>query len=122
MPLLIEHFLRLEASKMGKPSVTISEAAMAQLESYAWPGNVRELIGVMRRAVALAEQTIELEHLDLTPARDVAVTHMEEMAAAERLKLARAMKEHNNSPTLAARALGMPRTTLVMKLKRYGMR
>ncbi|MEO5618395.1 MAG: sigma 54-interacting transcriptional regulator [Candidatus Eisenbacteria bacterium] len=120
--LLIEHFLRIEASKMGKPSITIDEAAMAQLESYAWPGNVRELIGVMRRAVALAERTIEPEHLDLSPARDMAVTHTEEMAAAERLKLARAMKEHNNSPTLAAKALGIPRTTLVMKLKRYGMR
>ena len=74
------------------------------------------------RAVALAEHSIETDHLDLTPSRDVAVTLTEELAATERVKLARAMREHRNSPTLAARALGIPRTTLLMKLKRFGLR
>lgn len=120
--LLVDHFLRLESRKMNKLSLAISEAARSELFAYAWPGNVRELVGVMRRAVALAEHTIEPEHLDLTSTREVAVTLTEEMAAAERVKLARAMKEHGDSPTAAARALGIPRTTLLMKLKRYGMR
>jgi len=122
VPLLLEHFLRLEASKMGKPELTIGDEAMAQLEAHAWPGNIRELIGVMRRAVALADQTIGPEHLDLASASEVAVTLTEELAATERAKLARAMRENQNSPTLAARALGIPRTTLVMKLKRLKLR
>ncbi len=122
IPLLLEHFLRMEASKMGKPKLAIGEAALAQLTDYSWPGNIRELIGVMRRAVALAESRIEPEHLDLSPASEVAVTLTEELAATERTKLARAMRENKNSPTLAARALGIPRTTLVMKLKRFGLR
>jgi len=77
---------------------------------------------VVRRAVALADTTIEPEHLDLSPADEVAVTLTEELQATEREKLARAMRENKNSPTLAARALGIPRTTLVMKLKRYKLR
>jgi len=122
VPVLVDHFLRIEARKMNKLSLTIGEAAQAELYAYAWPGNVRELVGVVRRAVALAERTIEPEHLDLSSSREVAVTLTEEMAAAERVKLARAMKENGDSPTAAARALGIPRTTLLMKLKRYGMR
>jgi DNA-binding NtrC family response regulator len=120
--LLIDHFLRLESKKMGKSELVLSDTARTALERYGWPGNVRELVGVVRRAVALAERSIEVSHLDLASTRPVAVTLTEELAAAERLRIEHAMRDHGNSPTSAARALGIPRTTLVMKLKRLGIR
>jgi len=120
--LLIDHFLRLESKKMGKTDLKLSDAARAALERYGWPGNIRELVGVVRRAVALAERTIEVEHLELSSSTPVAVTLTEELAAAERTRIENAMRANRNSPTGAARALGIPRTTLVMKLKRLGIR
>jgi transcriptional regulator with PAS, ATPase and Fis domain len=120
--LLLDHFLRIESRKMNKPHLAFSAEARSELERYAWPGNVRELMGVVRRAVALAEHTIEREHLELTPSREVANSLTEEIAETERIRIDRAMRENRNSPTAAARALGIPRTTLVMKLKRMKLR
>ena len=120
--LLIDHFLRLESKKMGKTDLVLTDTARAALERYGWPGNVRELVGVVRRAVALSERSIEISHLELATTRPIAVTLTEELAAAERLRIEHAMRDHGNSPTSAARALGIPRTTLVMKLKRLGIR
>ncbi|HTO90963.1 MAG TPA: sigma 54-interacting transcriptional regulator, partial [Candidatus Sulfotelmatobacter sp.] len=120
--LLVDHFLRLESKKMAKPELSLSDEARAALLAYGWPGNVRELVGVVRRAVALAEHTIQVEHLELGSVREVAVTLTEELAEAERSRIEHAMRENDHSPTSAARALGIPRTTLIMKLKRLGIR
>jgi transcriptional regulator with GAF, ATPase, and Fis domain len=51
IPLLAEHFLRLSARKLGRPTPRLTLATVLQLQRYDWPGNVRELQHILERAV-----------------------------------------------------------------------
>ncbi|MFL6333526.1 MAG: sigma 54-interacting transcriptional regulator [Pyrinomonadaceae bacterium] len=53
LPVLVSHFVRQFARKMGKEIETIPQDAMAALQSYDWPGNIRELRNVIERAVII---------------------------------------------------------------------
>jgi len=50
IPLLIEHFVRKSAKKVGKTITSISPATLKSLREYSWPGNVRELANLIERA------------------------------------------------------------------------
>jgi transcriptional regulator with GAF, ATPase, and Fis domain len=58
IPRLVDHFLRLNARRAGKPVGAVSEPALAKLCSYPWPGNIRELENAMERAVAMTSTTV----------------------------------------------------------------
>jgi DNA-binding NtrC family response regulator len=54
IPLLVEHFLRKHASRVGRRIDSIEPLALERLSAYRWPGNVRELENAIERAVVLA--------------------------------------------------------------------
>lgn len=54
IPLLCYYFLKIYATKMGKPLESISESEMEKLIQYNWPGNVRELENVIERGTILS--------------------------------------------------------------------
>ncbi len=54
IPLLVEHFLRKHAQRVGRRIEGIEPAALERLSAYRWPGNVRELENAIERAVVLA--------------------------------------------------------------------
>jgi two-component system, NtrC family, response regulator AtoC len=54
IPLLVEHFLRKHAQRVGRRVEGIEPAALERLSAYRWPGNVRELENAVERAVVLA--------------------------------------------------------------------
>jgi len=54
IPLLVEHFARREAIRLGRPVEPLSADALAALQRYDWPGNVRELRNVIERAIVLS--------------------------------------------------------------------
>jgi DNA-binding NtrC family response regulator len=58
IPLLIEHFIRKYAQRLGRRCDGIDETAMADLQSYDWPGNVRELENIVERAVVLTREPV----------------------------------------------------------------
>src|SRR5439155_16769932 len=64
---LANKFLPEASMELGRPCRTISEAAAQVLLRYRWPGNVRELRNVIRRAILLASDVIEPEHLSVLP-------------------------------------------------------
>src|SRR5881398_3666575 len=64
---LANEFLPEASMELGRPCRNISEAAAQVLLRYPWPGNVRELRNVIRRAVLLASDVIEPEHLSVLP-------------------------------------------------------
>src|SRR6266480_4391011 len=64
---LANEFLREASMELGRPCHKISEAAAEILLRYHWPGNVRELRNVIRRAILLASDVIEPEHLVVLP-------------------------------------------------------
>src|SRR5947199_926271 len=64
---LANEFLPEASMELGRPCRKISEAAAQVLLRYPWPGNVRELRNVIRRAILLASDVIEPEHLSVLP-------------------------------------------------------
>jgi two-component system response regulator HydG len=104
---------------------TLTPAARAALAAYRWPGNIRELKNALWRAAILADGApIGPEHLGLGvggPADagdgDAPLT----LEAAERAAVERALAATGGNRVRAAQLLGIARSTLGEKLKRYGV-
>jgi len=129
---LAEHFLARFAAAMGRRGAAFSPAAQAALAAHWWPGNVRELRNVVERAVVLADRSlIELDDLDpLAPpaapstAADTASAPAAPPAALhdlERDAVVRALATTRGNKAQAAQLLGIDRTTLYKKLRRFGL-
>src|SRR5216117_2853075 len=71
---LANEFLPEAGMELGRPCRKISDAAAQVLLRYHWPGNVRELRNVIRRAILLASDVIEPEHLSVLPVDPSAAT------------------------------------------------
>jgi len=54
LPLLVEHFMRKHAKRLGRPIPEVGAEVWEALSGYAWPGNVRELENTIERAVVLS--------------------------------------------------------------------
>ena len=87
---------------------------------YDWPGNVRQLRNALERAMILAEGgVIRMEHFSL---RDVSpAAARTELPDAERRAIAQAMYETDGNKSRAARRLGVTRTQLYGRLRKYGL-
>ncbi len=111
---------------MQLPTPTLSPEAVGRLEGYAWPGNVRELRNVIERSIALLDGgELRPEHLPdaIRAGEQQAPTKLEELRqevrAAERQAIIDALEEHGGNQTLAAKALGISRRTLVNRLDEF---
>jgi len=122
---LARHFVSLFSRGLKKEIDGVSVECEPLLLSYGWPGNIRELRNVMERAVILAPGPyIMPEHLareltDLAPAglkNRAAVPSLDEMEA-KHIAAVLTSTGHNHSE--AARSLGISRTTLLAKIKKY---
>jgi DNA-binding NtrC family response regulator len=127
---------RLFIAKSKRPSLRVSDAALAVLAGYSWPGNIRELRNVMGRAVVLAQgDTIEPQDLALDT--DVGSTPLletsapsgaadskpldESVRAFERDRIREALAAAGGSKTKAAERLGISRHALAYRMKELGM-
>ena len=119
--LLITHFLQGACAKHGK-QVMLSAAARNLLIAHSWPGNVRQLRSTVNRLVVLNEPGVEIapEVLEL-PAAEAPANLMEELGQAERRRIVEALAQAAGVRTEAAKTLGMSRTTLIGKMKRFGI-
>jgi transcriptional regulator with PAS, ATPase and Fis domain len=119
--LLIEYLLNDACEEAGR-KVRLSEEAEAMLREHSWPGNVRELKGVLKRLVILAADGHEIAASEIALGTATAPsTLLEELAENERARIAEVLQQTRGSRTDAAKALGIPRTTLLNKMKRYGL-
>jgi formate hydrogenlyase transcriptional activator len=124
--LLVRHFVRQHADKLGRRIDYISPDVMETLVHHPWPGNVRELKHVIHRAVILSQGP----SLQLPPSRVPVRTAWTRQAHGERFD--DAMREHilevlretngivAGSRGAAAR-LGLKRTTLLSRMKKLGI-
>jgi len=116
--LLAERILDEAAVEARRPSVTLSEAALAALERHDWPGNVRELQNCLRQAAALADtDVLGVADLRLPLPRAAAA----EPGDAEAAVLA-ALRRQSFDMQATARALGWDRSTVTQHLKGLGFR
>jgi two-component system response regulator AtoC len=124
IPLLIKHFLAKYNHKFSKKIEGVDPQAREVLLAYAYPGNVRELENIIERAVALAEGTT-LHADDLPPdLREYSVTPYGEWTTLEdqeRDYIHKVLRHTRFNMGETAQILGLPRTTLWRKLKRYGL-
>jgi transcriptional regulator with PAS, ATPase and Fis domain len=119
--LLARHFLA-QACAEEKKRVTLSEMALRRLVSYGWPGNVRELKTAIVQRVVLAHDGHEITAEELLLEEgSVPVTLDEELEQTERRRIQEALRQTANSKADAARLLGIPRTTLINRIKRLGL-
>lgn len=140
--LIAGHTLAELATRQGKLPLTLSEAALEVLLHHNWPGNMRELEVVLGEAVASASggslgaeeiRTAIAEHgmpMDLDGAgENVSGTFptsagpvSEPLRMLERRMITDAWQTSGRNLSAAARTLGLPRTTLRDRLKKYGLR
>lgn len=126
--LLAEYFLAQFNREMGRKIEGFSDAARKRLLSYSWPGNIRELKNVIERAVVLnTKQQIEEADLSLTPVSeggesDGLPEHSVDMTLAEleQLHIERVLRHTDGNKSRASAILGIERSTLDRKLKRFG--
>lgn len=130
IPLLIDHFLK----KVSKTTLHFTPEAIELLTSYSWPGNVRQLENSIYRISALIkgiEITKEMIPSDLIPTKNEKT--MFDISEANQINLEKMIQEvessainwairksdHNQSK--AAELLGIKRTTLRDKMKKYNL-
>jgi DNA-binding NtrC family response regulator len=129
IPLLVEHFLKQSYERNRQPRKTLAPAALRLLIEAPWPGNVRELQHAIERAVVLSPGS-EILPESLTMASPESTTPLiptpQELNRArmvlenaEREKLRAALERAGYNRSHAAKLLGMSRSTLYEKLKRY---
>jgi DNA-binding NtrC family response regulator len=128
IPALAAHFLKQLARSCNKHFIGFSPTAQDRLMDYGWPGNVRELRNVVERAVILGSaEAIESDDLIIasTPGRQEpaseAPPRLESLESMERRLIRKVLVETGWQRARSAEILGINRTTLWQKIKRYGL-
>ncbi|MCA9062028.1 MAG: sigma-54-dependent Fis family transcriptional regulator [Planctomycetaceae bacterium] len=131
IPLLVEHFVNVFNEQTGRHIAGIDEMALQALQHYHWPGNVRELVNVVERAVVLSrEQRITMqdlpeklfahhEHRGPIDANLSGASLKAALTQPERQLIVQALESNGWNRQKTAKALGINRTTLYKKMKRY---
>ena len=125
IPHLVMHFLKEFSHKYQKPALNIEENEFSTLISYPWPGNVRELQHAVERAVILSESP-KLKAADFISIGDSSSADLEQgdsldIKSVEKITIKNALSKTKGNLTNAARELGMGRTTLYRKMKKYNL-
>jgi two-component system response regulator AtoC len=129
IPVLSSYFLKRLSESCSKRFTGFSDAAMGRLTAYHWPGNVRELRNVIERAVILASgSTVEDEHLIISHSAPPAAcaqapvrVRVESLEDMERRLICAVLEQTDWQKAASAKILGINRTTLWQKIKRYGL-
>jgi len=126
IPALVEHFVQKFSDEMGRRIETIPPEVMHILKLYDWPGNIRELENIIKRAVIMSTGSAlrpllgELKRLpgQASPAAKRTLAEAERDHIVEVLRDTRWVLGGDNG---AAARLGMPRTTLVYRMRKLGI-
>ena len=117
---LAEFFLKQFSARYGKSVQGFDREAAAVLRQYGWPGNIRELKNTVRRAVVFAgEGRISAQELNLD--QGMKLGNMIVCPEKEEQQILRILGQTGNNRTLTARVLGISRTALYYKLRKYGI-
>jgi PAS domain S-box-containing protein len=128
LPLMIRHFVRKLCAARGTTAPEISRPAMQVLLNHDYPGNVRELENVLEHALIIYRKgPIELDHLpdylrQPAPTGAMALDNRSEKdLPPEARRILTVLRRHKGHRGRSAHTLGIDRTTLWRKIKRYGL-
>ncbi len=134
---LLFHFIKEFNKELNREVTKVDPAALAALKKYSWPGNVRELRNLVERTMLLevTGNTLQLTHIKLggnalkrttdtegvpTPISSVGDTIP--LETVERQHIEGVLEATNGNKNQAAQILGIDRTTLYNKLKKYKLK
>ena len=127
IPILIDAFIQKFNAKMGKQITGVSDQALRLLLNHDFPGNVRELENIIEHAFVLCGGN----RIDLNCLPKELTEGQEEMSSSPPLKeeapfrkaeaeiIARTLKKYGGNRAKTARELGIERTTLWRKIRKY---
>lgn len=120
IPMLLEHFMLLSASRFGRLQPEVSDDQMRRLMAYAWPGNVRELRNVADCLVlGIGKDGFGLEP---PPGEESAERSLSDLVDAfERSLISVELDRHQGNIAHSARALRIAKTTLNDKIRKHGL-
>lgn len=126
IPLLIQHFLKVYASKYSLTIPALNSSIISQLKKYRWEGNVRELQHAVERALILAEKgkiTSSEAFVNTTQthgkeARSPEGLTLDEM---EKFYITQVLEKNKGNVTQTAKDLGLTRTAMYRRLSKHGL-
>ncbi len=134
IPFLVAHFIAKFGDKLGRTVRDVDPEVMSALYRYSWPGNVRELENVIERSLVLCRgTTIKPEDLppeirespEIEEGLDTLISWEKGLAetldAIEERMIRQALKKTRNVQAQAAKMLGVSRSNLQYKMKKYGL-
>jgi len=134
IPGLVDHFLRKFSADTGKEVLDVDDDVMIFFMRYPWPGNVRELENVLERAVVLAEGSsvtrseippdmffVQEQPEPDEPSLPDSASLVERTDQLESEMIRTALERFHWNKTKASEHLGLKRTTLQYKIKKYGL-
>jgi PAS domain S-box-containing protein len=130
IPMLIEYFVKRYAEKARKRISKIDKTTLKLCQSYHWPGNIRELQNIVERSVILCTgDTFWIDEAWLSshnaPRRASSHLLTEKLHNYEKELIEAALAESNGivaGPNGAAAKLGIPRSTLDLKIKQLNIK
>ena len=129
IPMLVEYFVKRYAEKAGKQITKIDKNTLKLCQSYHWPGNIRELQNIIERSVILCTgDTFWVDEAWLSsqdaPRPKSSGLLTETLQSYEKELIEAALAESNGKvagPNGAAAKLGIPRSTLDLKIKQLNI-
>jgi formate hydrogenlyase transcriptional activator len=132
IPALVTHFVKMFTRRMGKQVDSIPQETMAAFQWYSWPGNIRELQNLVERAVILSRDGVLPNPLHkkqaelMIPSLHGTQTFHSSMTLedSERALILETLEQAGwivGGPRGAAARLGLKRTTLLAKMRRFGI-
>ena len=129
IPLLINAFVQKFNAKMGKQIVGVSDQALRLLLKHDYPGNIRELENIIEHAFVLCKgDRIDLDCLPKEITEDqkienpsMALQEETPLEKAETEVIEKILKKYDGNRIKTAQELGIDRTTLWRKIKKYGL-
>jgi formate hydrogenlyase transcriptional activator len=121
---LTEFFVAKFAASLNKPIDVIPDEVMAVLKAHDWPGNIRELQNFIERAVLFSPGSVLRLPLDLKPTVKQSSESARTLADADREHILETLEQANwliGGQGGAADRLGLPRTTLIYKMRKLGI-
>jgi two-component system response regulator FlrC len=119
---LTEAFLQEIGRSSGRAPATLTSAAREALLSYDWPGNVRELRNALERGAILSDGgLIRPEDLVLRGVSRRSEQPTTDLSTVERQMMAQVLREERWNKAKSARRLGLSRTQLYYRLRKYGL-
>ncbi|MGB4972653.1 MAG: helix-turn-helix domain-containing protein, partial [Cyclobacteriaceae bacterium] len=119
---LVPHFLEIYGKKYKRQGIKIDKAIFTKLKKYPWPGNIRELQHAIERAVILTDgKVIDSAELLINsiPAKSQEPTQQLTMDEMEKVFIMESLDKHEGNVSKTARSLGMTRTALYRRMKKY---